>query len=83
MILGDADETTKPVALSGRVLVYVAGDVVVGDVVCAGKNGFAEKMTRQEIINYPDRILGIVSEIPDYDTWNDIKINGRIWINIK
>ncbi len=83
MILGDADETTKPVALSGRVLVYIAGDVVVGDVVCAGKNGFAEKMTRQEIINYPDRILGIVSEIPDYDTWNDIKINGRIWINIK
>ena len=42
-------------------------------------------MTREEIIQYPDRIVGIVSEIPEYDTWGsgDVKVNGRIWIKVK
>ena len=69
--------------MSGRVLVYVDCEVTTGDVVCAGEKGFATKMTRQEIINYPDRILGIVSEIPTYDTWNDKEVDGRVWITIK
>ena len=42
-------------------------------------------MTREEIINYPDRIIGTVSSIPNYETWgeNNIKVNGRIWIRIR
>jgi hypothetical protein len=48
-------------------------------------------MTREEIINYPDRIVGIVSCVPSYDEWGGgkgadrepVKINGRIWIKIK
>ena len=40
-------------------------------------------MTRFEIANYPDRILGIVSELPTYDTWRDIPVNDRVWITIK
>ena len=40
-------------------------------------------MTRGEVAHYPDRILGIVSEIPTYDTWNDVEINNRVWITIK
>jgi hypothetical protein len=42
-------------------------------------------MTRDEIKEYPDRIIGIVSEIPTYETWgtNNIKVNGRIWIRVK
>lgn len=83
MVIGDEQEYSQPVALNGRVLVYVNDSVTVGDVVCAGENGFASKMTRQEIINYPDRILGIVSELPTYDTWNDISVDGRVWITIK
>jgi len=26
-------------------------------------------MTREEIKEYPDRIIGIVNEIPSYDVW--------------
>jgi hypothetical protein len=53
--------------------------------VCASKDGKASKMTREEIIQYPDRIIGIVSEIPDYKTWGqgNIEVNDRIWIKIK
>jgi hypothetical protein len=42
-------------------------------------------MTREEIREWPDRIIGIVSEIPQYETWgeNNIKVNNRIWIKIK
>lgn len=83
MSIGSDDTSYVPVAVAGRVLVYVSSEVAVGDVLCAGENGYATKMTRQEIINYPDRILGVVSEIPKYEYWNNIKINGRIWITIK
>jgi hypothetical protein len=40
-------------------------------------------MTRDEISKYPDRIVGTVSEIPNYEEWNEQKINGRIWIKVK
>jgi len=55
----------------------------VGDAVCSGKNGTVSKMNRLEIILFPDRIVGYVSEIPTYDKWNGIKIDGRIWIKVK
>ena len=46
---------------------------------------------------YPDRIIGIINEIPKYDKWHrtvncgddkqpktfDIEVKGRIWIDIK
>jgi hypothetical protein len=42
-------------------------------------------MSRREIRKYLERIIGIVSELPTYETWGDNKIpvDGRIWINIK
>jgi hypothetical protein len=42
-------------------------------------------MTREEIKEYPDRIIGIVSEIPDYETWGEgnVAVNNRIWIKVK
>ena len=42
-----------------------------------------KKMTREEIKEYPDRIIGVVSEIPNYEKWNGIKVNNRIWIKVK
>jgi hypothetical protein len=58
-------------------------DYHAGDTVCAGPNGKVCKMTREEIREYPDRIIGIVSEIPEYEEWNDKKVNNRIWIKVK
>jgi hypothetical protein len=52
-------------------------------------------MTREEIMMYPERILGTVSEIPDYDIWyaggkneqggcdDPVLVKGRIWIYVK
>ena len=47
-----------------------------------------EIMTRKEIQKYPDRIVGTVSCVPEYEEWGDgdrgpVKVNGRIWIKVK
>jgi hypothetical protein len=69
-------------------LAYCEGnryDYHSGDTVCAGPEGKVCKMTREEIKEYPDRIVGIVSEIPEYENWGsgNVKVVGRIWIKIK
>jgi hypothetical protein len=60
-------------------------DYNAGDTVCAGPEGKVMKMTRAEIKEYPDRIIGIVSEIPEYKTWGsgNVEVNNRIWIKVK
>jgi len=83
--IGETSEATIPLAVAGRVLVYTDEELHAGNVVCAGPNGKVCKMTREEIAKYPDRIVGIVSEIPTYDTWGEknIAVNNRIWIRIR
>ena len=63
------------VAVSGKVPVIVSEPVELGDCVTAGANGKASKMSRQEIVNYPDRILGIVTKVSDEDE--------KVWVEIK
>lgn len=75
-----------PVAVAGRVLAYPYEDwwtFEPGEAVCAGPNGTVSKMSRREIRKYPERIIGTVSELPTYEKWKDISVNGRIWITIK
>lgn len=86
--IGETDECKTPVAVSGRVLVYPYEDresYKPGDAVCAAPNGTVSKMTREEIREYPERIIGTVSAIPSYETWGtgNVKVNGRIWIKVK
>lgn len=86
--IGKTEECNTPTAVSGRVLAYTyenREDFIIGDAVCSGPNGTVSRMTREEIINYPDRIIGIVSEIPNYKNWgeNNIKVNNRIWIYVR
>lgn len=86
--IGETDECKTPLAVSGRVLAYCEGDKYdynAGDTVGASENGKVIKMTREEIKGYPDRIVGIVSEIPEYETWGtgNVKVDGRIWIKVK
>lgn len=89
------DDTLGPVAISGRVLAYPyrnKNEYEIGDAVCSAPGGTVDIMTRDEIKEYPDRIIGIVNEIPDYDIWEPsrkgggrepVHTNGRIWIDIK
>lgn len=86
--IGETDKAKTPLAVAGRVLVYPDADRYTfhaGDAVCAGKFGTVSKMTREEIIAYPDRIVGIVSEIPEYETWGsgNVPVYNRIWIRVK
>lgn len=86
--IGRTDEATVPLAVAGRVLVYTSEDpstYYTGQAVCASRGGRVSKMTDSEIAQNPDRIVGIVSEVPTYETWgtNNVKVNGRIWITIK
>lgn len=86
--IGETDECQTPLAVAGRVLAYCEGnryDYHAGDTVGAGPEGKVIKMTRKEIKEYPDRIIGHVSEIPEYEFWGtgQVSVDNRIWIKIK
>ena len=70
--VGQSDTAQTPIGVGGRVLVYPYQPIEnyhVGDCLCAAPNGTADIMTREEIIQYPDRIIGVVDEIPSYLIW--------------
>lgn len=85
--IGETDECKTPLAVAGRVLAYAENpaELHAGDTVCAGPDGKVMKMTREEIREWPDRIVGIVSEIPQYKIWGsgNVEVNGRVWIKIR
>lgn len=86
--IGETDIAKTPIAVSGRVLVYTYEDrntYQPGDAVCAAPGGTVSKMTRDEIVTYPERIVGTVSAVPSYEIWgtNNVAVNNRIWIKIK
>ena len=86
--IGKTEHATTPIAVSGRVLAYPwepRATFKAGDPVCSGPNGTVSKMTREEVMMYPDRIIGTVSAVPTYETWGEsnVPVNGRIWIKIK
>lgn len=86
--IGQTEKCKLPIAVSGRALVYTYEDryeFSAGDAVCTGPNGTVSKMTREEIKEYPERIIGTVSAIPEYENWGEgnVKVDGRIWIYIK
>jgi hypothetical protein len=72
MAVGYSLEQDTPIGIGGRVLAYTyqnRNNYHVGDAVCAAPGGTIDIMSREEIKEYPDRIIGIVSEIPTYDVW--------------
>ena len=87
---GETEKAKTPIAVAGRVLVYTYQDrnnYKPGDCVCAAPGGTVDIMTREEIIQYPDRIVGTVSCVPEYLTWGSgdrdpVDVNGRIWIKV-
>ena len=94
LCMGKTDAAKTPIAVAGRVLAYptrTREDYELGAAVCSGPNGTVDIMTREEIMMYPERIVGTVSEIPTYEVWHagskevpqDIQVNGRIWIYVR
>lgn len=88
MCMGETEKAKTPVAVCGRVLAYPFERKVafnVGDPVCSGPNGTVSKMSREEAMMYPERIVGTVVSKPTYKEWgpNKISVNGRIWIQVR
>lgn len=87
-LIGEEENIHVPIAVAGRVLVYTyqpRENYHPGMAVCSAPDGTVDIMTREEIRDYPDCIVGIVSEIPNYEEWGSghVKVNGRIWIKVK
>lgn len=88
---GETEKAKTPIAVAGRVLAYTYRDrdeYKPGDCLCAAPNGTVDIMTREEVMMYPDRIVGTVSCIPDYEEWGQgdrpaVKVDGRIWVKVK
>lgn len=91
---GETAHARTPIAVAGRVLVYTYQDrnnYKPGDCVCAAPGGTVDIMTREEVREWPDRIVGTVSCVPNYEEWGGgegadrgpIKVDGRIWIKVK
>lgn len=86
--IGQTSYANTPIAVCGRVLAYPyehPSEFKPGEAVCSGPDGTISRMKREEIRNWPDAIVGYVSEIPKYKTWgsDNVKVNGRIWIKVK
>lgn len=86
--IGETDKAETPIAVCGRVLAYPYEDrykFTAGAAVCSGPNGTISLMTREEIKEWPDAIVGYVSAIPEYKEWgpDKIQVNNRIWIKVK
>ena len=86
--IGETENTKTPLAVSGRVLVNTYRnryEYHAGQSVCSAPNGTVDIMSRDEIMMYPDAIVGIVSEIPEYEVWGEdnVPVNGRIWIRVR
>ena len=86
--IGETENCKTPIAVSGRALVYTYEDrhsYEAGDPVCAGPGGTVSKMSREEVMMYPDRIVGTVSEIPEYERWGtgNVEVKNRIWIKVR
>ena len=95
-IMGMTKDAQTPVAVAGRVLAvpsnrHKRSKWKIGKAVCSGCCGTVDIMSRLECILFPDRIIGYVSEIPDYDIWLagdeknplEIPVDGRIWVYVR
>lgn len=85
MLIGETDKAKTPIALCGRVLAYPFEDkeeYYPGAPVCTGPDGTVSLMSKDEVLHYPECIIGYVSAIPNYEEWNGKKVKGRIWIKV-
>ena len=94
--IGQSKKCKTPTAASGRVLAYPYESLDefkkhIGYCVCSGPNGTVSIMTEEEEKEYPGRIIGTISAVPNYEIWiagteenpEEIKVNGRVWIRIR
>ena len=87
--IGETDDSKTPIAVSGRVLAYPYESreefkKVIGRPVCSGPDGTVSIMSDEEYAAKGYCAIGIISAVPDYETWGtgDVPVNGRVWIKV-
>lgn len=88
--IGETEDCKCPIAVAGRVLAYPLEpreeyNFFIGQAVCSGPNGTVSIMTKDEVKEYPECVVGYISAIPKYETWGtgNVKVDGRVWIKVK
>ena len=86
----ERNNCNTPIAVSGRVLAYIYEGKEfaknhIGWPVCSGPDGTVSVMTEEEEEKYSSRIIGTISEVPDYKFWGtkSVEVKERVWIRIK
>ena len=87
--IGETDDSKTPIAVSGRVLAYPYENreefkKAIGHPVCSGPDGTVSIMSDEEYAAKGYCAIGIISAVPDYETWGtgDVPVNGRVWIKV-
>lgn len=87
--IGETEESKTPIAVSGRVLAYPYENreefkKAIGRPVCSGPDGTVSIMSDEEYAEKGYCAIGIISAVPDYETWGtgNVPVNGRVWIKV-
>jgi hypothetical protein len=82
-----ANPTEVPIGIAGWVLAYVDQEYQCGTVLTNDENGNLTEMTREEKMEYPERILAIYKRKEMDLQWGDssrrVDVDGRHWVKIK
>ena len=87
--IGETENNKTPIAVSGRVLAYPYENreefkKAIGHPVCSGPDGTVSIMSDEEYTAKGYCAIGIISAVPDYETWGtgSVPVNGRVWIKV-
>lgn len=82
-----ANKTEVPIAVAGWVLAYVDKEYECGTPLTNDEHGNLTAMTKQEKMEYPERIVGLYKRKEMDEFWGPegkkIEVKGRHWIKIK
>lgn len=79
-------EGKLPLAVSGLALAYVEAGCEAGDCLTNNADGILVRMTDDEKMKYPERILATYmnkEEAEFYGMRNEVVVNGRHWVKVK
>jgi hypothetical protein len=72
-----------PIAIGGFVLAYVDQIYPSGTALTTGPNGTLVKMTKDEKLEFPERIVATFYKVENNEEWNSIAVKGRYWVKVK
>jgi hypothetical protein len=85
--VGANPQREVPIAISGWVLAYVDKEYECGTVLTNDEHGILTAMTRDQKLEYPERIVAIYKRKEMDQFWGPehakIKVNGRHWVKVK